>query len=279
VLDDERLRHLLQRAENQARPEPEFLDELFADLRQRRKRRFLGMWGLRLARPVGAFAAFVSLALVVGVGVVLFALNQGSHDQGVGAAPSAAGASASAAVSSSHQPTTPSPTPAASPIDVATWTSYASARYGLTMRYPSDWTAIAGTAPWPVGTPHGGGIDASMDAFSPNPGAEPTLWFNVTSQPLPAGTTAQDWLAADYAASPGTPHCFPSPAAREQVTIGGKTGWINGGQAGCGFIEADVFTGGRVYVLFSSFTDRTLFNAFASTVTLHPSQADDKSVN
>jgi hypothetical protein len=64
----------------------------------------------------------------------------------------------------------------------------------------------------------------------------------------------------------------------EQTTIGGQNAWIHGGVPGCGFTEAIVFAGGRVYVLNGyegSFFNRALFQAFVSTVTFSPSNADD----
>lgn len=65
MLPDERLRDLLQRAEDQARPDPVFLERLFDDLGSHRRHRS-SQW-LQLPRPVATFAALAPLVLVVAV--------------------------------------------------------------------------------------------------------------------------------------------------------------------------------------------------------------------
>jgi len=90
--------------------------------------------------------------------------------------------------------------------------------------------------------------------------------------------TSLSWLANYESAGPRTPYCFPAPANMERATIGGQSAWIHGGVPGCGFTEAIVFAGSRVYLLSGykgSFFDRALFRAFVSTVTFSPSKADD----
>jgi hypothetical protein len=184
----------------------------------------------------------------------------------------------SSATASATADASPSTSPAASPVDTSLWKAFTSKRHGFSMRYPGDWILGPATAPWPPGTLPAGPPDPMLDWFSPNPVADPTTWFWVTSQALPAGTTGLKWLTDDESFGPRTPYCFPAPADMEQTIIGGQKAWIRGGVPGCGFTEAIVFTGGRVYVLAGykgSFFDRTLFQDFVSTVTFSPSKADD----
>jgi hypothetical protein len=176
----------------------------------------------------------------------------------------------------------PSPSPsasaAASPIDTSVWKAFTSNRHGFSMRYPGDWIVGPATAPWPIGTQPAGQGSSMVDWFSPNPGIENPTWFDVTSQPVPAGMTSRTWLTNYESYGPRTPYCFPAPADMEQMTIGGQNAWIHGGVPGCGFTEAIVFAGGRVYLLNGyegSFFNRALFQAFVSTVTFSPSNADD----
>jgi hypothetical protein len=179
---------------------------------------------------------------------------------------------------------TPSATPAPTPIDPTTWTPFTSTRHGETMRYPSDWIATAATAPWPIGAEGPVPPNPMLDVFAA-PGGTDTPTFVVLSQPLPKGTTSTKWLAnyesTNAASFPA--QCWPAPAAMEKATVGGLQAWVHGDKQGCGFTEAIVFAGGRVYELSAygngSFTgqfDRALFDAFLSTIKIDPSKADDR---
>jgi hypothetical protein len=191
---------------------------------------------------------------------------------------SAPGNAPRSAVPSAPAGAAPSTSPAASPIDTSAWKAYTSKRHGFSMRYPGAWILGPATAPWPAGTLPAGAGDPMLDWLSPDPGAEFMTTFDVTSQPVPAGTTSQKWLTDYESSGPRTTYCFPAPADMEQTIIGGHPAWVHGGVPGCGFTEAIVFAGGRVYLLngySGSFFDRALFRAFVSTVTFSPSKADD----
>jgi hypothetical protein len=83
MLPDDRLRDLLQQAEDRARPEPDFMDTLFDGLLTRRRRRFLPLSGWALPRPA-AYAVLVPLVVMVAVVGVLSLTSRGSPNQGVG---------------------------------------------------------------------------------------------------------------------------------------------------------------------------------------------------
>jgi hypothetical protein len=236
--------------------------------------------------PMNGYARVLIVIVAVAVIAVggLLVLRPGATVGGPNPPPtssataSAPGTASRSAVPSASAGASPSSSPAPSPVDTSLWKAFTSKRHGFSMRYPGDWILGPATAPWPAGTPEAGPPDPMLDWFSPNPVADPTTWFWVTSQPVPASTTSLKWLTDDESLGPRTPYCFPAPADMEQTTIGGQKAWIRGGVPGCGFTDAIVFAGGRVYILTGykgSFFDRTLFQAFVSTVTFNPSKADD----
>jgi hypothetical protein len=177
------------------------------------------------------------------------------------------------------------PTPSPTPINTATWKSFTSARHGVTIHYPSDWTATAATAPWAAGVEAPAPPNPILDAFTaPGPNGQA---FVVISQPLPKGVTGAAWLAK-YEKDGAAKYplmCWPSADKMEQTTTGGQPAWIHGGVESCGFTEAIAFAGGRIYELtgyqdpsmttFPVF-DRALFDAFLSTVQFDPAKADDR---
>jgi hypothetical protein len=157
--------------------------------------------------------------------------------------------------------------------------SFTSARHGYTLSYPTSWTVRAATAPWPVGSNGASPPDPMLDMFT-DPASPSTLV--VVSQPLAKGTTAAAWLATYESSVPSMPAtCWPAPAQMEHGTIDGQPASIHGGLAECGFTEAIVFDGGRVYELTAYFTtggtpvDRALFDAVLATVKFDPAAADD----
>jgi hypothetical protein len=176
------------------------------------------------------------------------------------------------------------PTPSPTPINPATWKTFTSARHGETMRYPSDWTATAATAPWPVGSDAPTPPNPMLDAFTA-PGGNGSA-FVVVSQPT-NGVPDASWLATyeQTGAAKFPPACWPSADKMEQrMLIGGLPAYIHGGIYGCAFTEAIAFSGGRVWeltayadpsTLTNAVFDRALFDAFLSAVTLDRTKVND----
>jgi hypothetical protein len=100
MLPDDRLRDLLQQAEDRARPEPEFMDGLFDDLLTRRRRHVLRLGRWELPRPV-AYGALVPLVVVVAVVGFLGVTSPRSPSTGVGGVSPSPSASASPAPAAS----------------------------------------------------------------------------------------------------------------------------------------------------------------------------------
>lgn len=96
MLPDDRLRDLLQQAEERARPEPEFMDDLFDDLLTRRRRsKRLSFGGWTVPRPV-AYGVLVPLVLVVAIVGIVSLTSRGLPSTGVGGVSPAPTVSASA---------------------------------------------------------------------------------------------------------------------------------------------------------------------------------------
>jgi hypothetical protein len=158
---------------------------------------------------------------------------------------------------------------------------YTSSRHGFSIKAPEAWNVTPATKPWPAGTEGASPPDPMLDTFA-DP-SNPSLTFAVVSQPLAAGVTPAAWLAAYERSAPSMPSsCWPAPDRMKQSTVGGQSAWIHGGLPECGFTEAVVFAGGRIYE-FSAYVpagrtqiSRPLFDAVLATVTLNPTAANDK---
>jgi hypothetical protein len=177
-------------------------------------------------------------------------------------------------------PTSPPPTvaPSPSPVAIATFTS---PRHGYTISYPNDWTVRPATAPWPIGVQAAGFSDPMVDLFK-DPAAPSYDEFDIVSQPLGEIINPTAWLEAYEVSNPGMPpDCWPAPDAMEKITIDSQPAYVHGGSE-CGFTEAVVFDGGRVYE-FSAYSQpggppmmsRTVFDQLMASVKLDPASADD----
>lgn len=223
-----------------------------------------------------AAAAFVGVLVV---GALYFGLPRitGIGGPGPTQAPSR---SLSPGPSPTTSPVTAGPSP--TPLDPTTWTSYASARHGYSIKHPGDWTTTPATAPWTyadISTDDAAVFDHLEAASSPG--------FEIvgTSTKIPPGMSEDDWLAAyrqpvvdAYGAG-----CFPPRAQWTAVVVGGHPGGL---YEGCLYVESMTFLGGRAYVFTVSVKSgfviddslRTLFRTILSTVTLDPTAADDTPV-
>jgi hypothetical protein len=234
-------------------------------------------WRLPLFAGYAPALAWIAAVAVVAIGGTLL-INRPSSNQVGG--PSVASASPSASPSF-----LPQASAAINSIDTSTWKTFTSARHGITVRYPADWSATKATAPWPAGVdpvpsdPRHPADPTILDTFR-SPGTD--VSFFVASQPLPTGVTNLLWLtnyeAAGVARDPANPECWPTPAKMARATVDGLPAWTS---TGCGTNDAFIFAGGRVFLILESadpFYNYPLFEAFLSTVAFDPAQADDTPV-
>jgi hypothetical protein len=171
--------------------------------------------------------------------------------------------------------------PAPSPIDLSAWSTFTSARYGISFRVPPGWTVSPAhpTGPLPMGP----------DEVRDRDGA---ARFIVTSSRLPsmgAPVPGVDWwtiyleFLPDGSSSPG---CDPwRKDAYDAVNVDGQDGHVLF-SAACGYGRAIVFAGGRLYELTAwpglvdgapnaAALDGVFFEAWLSSVRLLPSAAVD----
>ena len=215
-------------------------------------------------RALAAIAAVIAIA----IGGLILTKPSGSNVGGPNPSPTAS--------------TSPSSTPRATPtpIDSSTWVPFTSSIHGITVSHPADWAVAPATVTWPRRTEAPPPPNAMLDAFTSPDG----MAFVVVSQAVPHGTTTESWLATyeREGAARYPAECWPAPALMERVSVAGEVAWIHGEFDGCGFTEAIVFAGGRVYELTGyadptmrtlGIFDRLLFDAFLSTVRFEPAKA------
>jgi len=175
-------------------------------------------------------------------------------------------------------PPGPSPSPSLAPsVAPDTSRAFTSTMHGYQLGYPATWAVTPATALWPVGAEAPSAPSDQLDVFI-GPAAGQT--FVVVSQPL-GSTTSDAWLAAYEQSAPQMPPaCWPAPSDMEKTTISGQPAWVHGGIPSCGFTEAIVFAGGRVYEVTgynqpNGVFNRALFDAIAATIVLKPASALD----
>ena len=121
------------------------------------------------------------------------------------------------------------------PAGPALTETFTSDAYGITMSYPSGWTARPATEPWTTSVPDY--IQKTGDVvYDPTVG-EGQLWISVASQPL-GDSTPDAWMAETIALDDGC-------TATEPITIDGASGLI--GSEGCS--RAGVTSDGRGYLV------------------------------
>ena len=128
-------------------------------------------------------------------------------------------------VAASPSPTVaPTPTaPAATPSAAASqgggpaMTSFTSPLYGYTVEAPSAYKAIPATTAWQAGLALGPETEWT-DRFRSG-----TNFVGIASQPIPAGTSAAQWLDA-YAQTAANRECPVTPTAWKEITFQGVPG-------------------------------------------------------
>lgn len=225
------------------------------------------------ATKLALSAALVGLLLLGGA----FVFRTSNVEPGSSPAPCALSLATPSATATSQG------SPAPTPVDTSTWVRFTSSRYGYSMCMPPDWTATNGPAPW-VAIASNSGEAGAQDAF--NAPAPQTSNITVTSQPLPADMTEDQWFALHSASVPANypKECWPSVAAWGDAVVDGHQAALHGGLPQCNFTEVIVVSDGRVYDFEASpnpneiqyqVFDWSQFYAFLDTVKLDPATADD----
>jgi hypothetical protein len=183
----------------------------FPSIKQRRASRM--PWRVPLMNAplrLGLAAA----ALVIAAAGGLYLLAPGQRPAVPGASPTSSPAASPTA------PITPSPTADATPAgpQMSTFTSPV---HGYTIEHPAAYRALPATEAWP---PSGfvGNEEPWVDRFVASPTGG-VAFVGIASQPLPAGMSAEDWLAG-YEASVATRGCPVPLGSWSDSTVGDSPG-------------------------------------------------------
>jgi len=172
--------------------------------------------------------------------------------------------------SSDNTPVTSSPS-SHGPVLDATRTSHL---LKYTMSYPASWRVRTATRPWVFGKPGDGATSPTTDLYRSRGGEA----FYVSSQRLPPGLTAHQWLhhyQRQGLHQAPVLSCWPSLPQWTSGSIAGRRAWVHGGEE-CNFTEAVTFAGHRAYVFTGaaslsqccSLFDPKLFAVFLDSVQL-----------
>ncbi len=135
--------------------------------------------------PFTRVAVAATAVVIAVVGVV--SLNPFGTAPGTGAAPSPAPTATAAPISA-----TPTSQPSASSLDVSTWVTYTSARYGFTIGHPADWTERPADHDWTLAADADFLNTASEGFRAPAATILATAW----SVSVASGTSIDTWLEA-----------------------------------------------------------------------------------
>ena len=167
-------------------------------------------------------------------------------------------------------------------ITVSTLTErFASTRNGFSISYPAGWTVTPATAAWPqnnlLPTRHPAQDRLELPAVAR---------LVVASQPLGAGQTEEDWLAAFFQPYPRANPCRSDRATWPRLQLDGASAYLD--VIDCPTsrddqiaardmsFEALAFAGGRVYQFrLNGDVDRADFEALLGSVRFDPARAVD----
>ncbi|HXU85765.1 MAG TPA: hypothetical protein VN773_08160 [Verrucomicrobiae bacterium] len=232
-------------------------------LRTQPRARRMALPGAWSTSPVDRLFAAAAIILAVG-GVSVVVLVNRAGGPGATPAPSVS-ATPSRAASSEAFP--------------AMTQTFTSPQYGYSIRFPADWTSTPGTTLW---SPDDWGISGSpQDPFDILQGAAGEPLFRSASGLMPDRSVVDDWITQHLTFS-DVAACSPPRNTLEVVIIGGQSGRLRGFCSTATEIEATVVVDRRVYMFTLFFGEdwtageskaRALFDAFASTIELHPEDA------
>jgi hypothetical protein len=235
----------------------ELADGVYVAVRDRiehtRQRAVIGSWREPDVNRYLKFA--LAAAAVLAIAVVGYRQFGSVNEVGPAASGSPAPSSTPAATA----------TPAATPAGPALTETFTSDAYGITMSYPTGWTARPSTEAWTTSVPDYLS-NAGDVVYDPTLG-EGQLWISVASQPL-GESTPDAWMAETIALDDGC-------TATKPITIDGASGLV--GADGC--TRAAVTTDGRGYFFWLytsgdaaslSVYDPAWFEEVLATVQLQP---------
>jgi hypothetical protein len=211
----------------------------------------------KMIRPISAFVAVGAAAILLVVGVSL--LRPSTDPGGVGGTASTPPPSAV---------TSPEAAPTAAPsLDVSSWETYTSPRYGLSIAHPADWTVEPGDHDWSLDT-DAEWPNTAADKFSaPDDHIAVAAW----SVPVEPGTDLNAWIQT-YCEK-NTKPCTGLQARAEPVYAEPRDRHLGTLIRFQDDVQAFFLNGDRIYVVASwraadEFDSRRLIEAFALSMCL-----------
>lgn len=151
--------------------------------------------------------------------------------------------SASAAPSTTEPSSSAEVSPSLDPNDTSTWLPFVSERYGLSLAYPSDWSAHPGNGEWtfPEDTAWPDGVERT-DWFYFEPPDDPSVAASAWSVALEPGTSADQWWL-EYCTDEVSP--CDGTESKADASLDGHAGWLVDASDPAAYFGV----GGRIYLL------------------------------
>jgi hypothetical protein len=171
----------------------------------------------RVGLPWRLSTMSTSVRIGIAAAAVIVAALGGSYQLGSRGTPNVAASPSPTAPAATPTAPATSPSAAASQGSGPAMTSFTSPLYGYTVEAPSAYQAIPATTAWQAGLALGPESEWT-DRFRSG-----TNFVGIASQPIPAGTSAGQWLDA-YAQTAVNRECPVLPGAWKEVTQNGVSG-------------------------------------------------------
>jgi hypothetical protein len=188
-------------------------------LRTQPRARRMAILGGSFVLPIARLATAAAILLAVGLGSIFILSNRSSGPATVPGPSTSATAGAPSSGPASVIPSS-APAPSGTP-EAATTEPFTSTVYGYSIEHPTAYQAIPATGPWPQGGLIGPDVQWADRFIARLTGA--VVFVAIASQPLPAGTSADRWLA-NYAQAVASRACPVPLDAWTPTTVGDAAG-------------------------------------------------------
>ena len=159
---------------------PRVIDAVLLAVRTTPQERDFGIPWRTLFMKRALYAAAIVVVAIAGVAAALYAFGRGPN---VGSGPTP-----SPSTQESQAPSAPA-SPNSSPIDITSWTTYQSDRYGFSIGHPSDWTEIPADHDWTMEADATNWLSTGQEVFVTHAGAG--IRVGAWSVPVDRSATAE----------------------------------------------------------------------------------------
>lgn len=132
---------------------------------------------------------------------------------GCGGIPSPSPSAGQTVVPSDRRPPTLSPSPATTPAPTPSDAMFESPLYGYSVDRPAGWQVTPATVRWPDDAAYVGATPQWFDVFVQRDASFPNVGYNgVGAQPIPEGSTAEEWMLGYAERQAGSTYACKGPA-------------------------------------------------------------------